>query len=241
MDVVATITSLDRVKKGLILVFLLGVTVAVGYKVYGSYQLRLAHKNEQIANELRDQARVAMSQALGFKAQADDLAGKLAKSDAKVSKLQDEISKIKIPPRETVAPANVKLTLEELQAMGLSLVIKPSMTVAPSVAGITADDAAKVWFWGKDALRVPTLELALGKETELAKQLDKSRGVAEKIADTRNKEAESALASSDLHSKEADSLRLAVEETKKALVAERRKKLLYTIGALGLGYVVARH
>ena len=235
-----TFRSLDWVKKGITLLVLLGVMMVVGYKAYGYYQLKLAHKNEQVANELRDQAKAAITQATAFKAQADDLVTKLAKSNAKVAKLEAERAKIVIPEKPVIAPSTVKLTLEELQKMGLSLVIKPSTQLAPSVAGITGEDASKVWFWGKEAIRVPALESALSAETDLAGALDKSLGVATKLADTRTKEADAAFNAANLSQKEAVAIRSALDDTKKALVAEQRKKLLYSIGALGLGYVVAR-
>ena len=232
--------SLDWVKKGLILLLLLGVTVAVGFKAYGYFQLKLAHKNEQVANELRDQAKVAIAQATAYKSQADDLAAKLVRSDTKAAKLQAELDKIKIPPKPTEAPATVKATLEELQKMGLSLVIKPSTQLAPSVAGITTEDAGRVWFWGKENERIAPLELKLAKTEELSVRFQKSLATCEKLADTRSKEADAAFNAANLSQKESVAIRSALEDTKKALSAERKQKWLVAIGALGLGYVAAR-
>ena len=209
-------------------------------KAISKYRLALAHEQEILANQYKDQAAAAIAESKRFKAQADELSIKLTKATDKANKLQAQIDKITVLPTPTVPPATTKLTLDELKKLGLSLVLKPSTSVAPSVAGITAEDATKVWFWGQEALRVPGLELKLDKTTELVGVLNKNITLANQVADTRNKEAEAAILSSNDHQKEAEAVRIALSDTKKALSAERKTKWLYAIGALGLGYAVRR-
>ena len=227
-------------KKWLILVVLLGVAMAVGYKVYGSYRLRLAHEQDIIAAQFRTQADVAKSEVDRYKKDAELLTAKLAKASDKAAKLQAQIDKIIIPPSPTEVPPTTKQTLAELNNMGLALVLKPSVMVTPSVAGITAQDANRVWFWGKEALRVPGLELKLEKTTDLVSVLNKNVDTANQVIDLRTKEADAALKAADAHRQEADALRKAENDVKSALAAERKKKILYSVGAFGLGYLVTR-
>ena len=232
------LTSLSALKKGAIVVVLLGVTVAVGLSVYSSYKLRMAHQLEAQADVFRAKAMTLRSEADGFKTKADILQGKLEKADAKVAKLQAEVDKIVVPPAPVEAPKTVKETLVELNNMGLILVRKPSVLVAPCVVGLTADDAVQVWFWGKDALRVPALELKLEKTTDLAKGLDKAKGLAESLAEMKGKESEAWHKAADKHLEEADALKVAVADSKSALAAQRKKTALYAVAAFGLGFVV---
>jgi len=232
--------GLDSLKKSAILLVLMGAIVAVSLIAYSSHKLKLAHQNEALADQYRQEATVARAEAEKFKTQAEDLTVKLAKANDRVNKLQTAVDKIVVPPKPSEVPPTVKETLDQLSSMGLQMVFKPSTMIAPSVAGITGQDASKVWLWGKEAMRVPSLEMKLEKTADLAKGLDKARGLAESIADSREKEAVAWHKAADLHQTEAGSLRVAVNNTKSALAAERKKKYLYSIGAFALGYVATK-
>ena len=214
--------------------------MAVGLSVYSSYKLRMVHQLEAQADLFRAQALALRSEADGFKVKADILEGKLEKANTKVAKLQAEVDKIVVPPAPEEAPKTVKETLVELNNMGLVLVRKPSVLVAPCVIGLTADDTVKVWFWGKDALRVPSLELKLEKTTDLAKGLDKAKGLAESLAEMKGKESEAWHKAADKHLEEADALKVAVADTKSALAAQKKRTILVSVGAFALGYLVKR-
>lgn len=214
--------------------------MAIGLSVYSSYKLRLAHNLEAQADQFRAQATTLRAEADTYKAKADILQGKLVKAEAKVAKLKEQVDKIVVPPKPTEVPATTKDTLDQLSAMGLQMVFKPSVVIAPSVAGITSQDASKVWLWGKEAMRVPSLEMKLEKTTELVEGLDKAKGLAESLADMKGKESETWHKAADKHLEEADSLRVALKDTKSALAAQRKKTILVGLGALALGYVAKR-
>ena len=227
-------------KKWLIIVVLLGVSVAVGLKVYSRYKLELAHQQEVLASGFKAQAEAALAEADKHKKIAEDLTIKLNKATEKATKLQAQIDKITTLPSPTAVPPTTKDTLADLKKMGLELVIKPSMTVAPSVAGITAQDANKAWFWGQEALRVPGLELKLEKTTELVGVLNKNIGVANSVIEARTKEADAALKAADRGQKQADALDSALTDTKKAMAVDKKKLILYPLAAFGLGYLARR-
>jgi len=232
--------DLPRTVKGAIILVLLGATVTVGLTVFSRYKLQLAHQNEVIADQLRGEAKAAKAEVEKFKATAMVLEGKLERANAKNSKLQAELDKIIVPPQPTQAPATTQSTLDELKNMGLKLVEKPSVRVAPCVVGLTQDDAVQVWFWGKDSLRVPFLEAKIEKSGEVIKGLEKAKGLAESLAEVKGKEAEAASRGAELHQKEADALRTVVKDTKSALNAEQKKKWLYTAGGVALTYLAVK-
>ena len=226
--------------KYLIIVILLGVGMAVGLRVYSRHKLELAHQQEILAVQFKSQAQEALAEADKHKKVAEDLTIKLNKATEKVAKLQAQIDKIVILPSPTEVPPTTKDTLADLQKMGLNLVIKPSLAVAPSVAGITSQDATKAWFWGQEALRVPGLELKLEKTTELVGVLNKNIGVSNSVIEARTKEADAALKSAERGQRQADALDAALSDTKKAMAADKKKLILYPLAAFGLGYLARR-
>ena len=122
--------------------------------------------------------------------------------------------------------------------MGLELVIKPSTTITPSLVGITERDGKTIWGWGKENLRVPFLEQKIEAQGNLIAGLDKAKGLAEKLAETRGKEADSALQAADKFQKDADLQREIAADLKKAYSAEKKKRILYTAGAFVGGYFI---
>ena len=233
--------SLPLQVKGAILLVLLGVIVTSGYTVYTRYKLHLAHQEEQVADRYRAEATTLRAEKAKLEETAAKLQDKLNKADAKVGKLQADLDKIKIPPRPEAPPETTSQVLADLQQMGLSLVQKPSLQIKPAVAGITQEDAGKVWFWGKEALRVDALEVKLVRQGDLITGLYKAKDLAESLAEVRGKEADTAAKVADLHQKEADSLRVVVKDVKAAMSAEQKKKYLYAAGAAALTYVVVKH
>ncbi len=228
--------ALTRPAKTVFLVSLLGVSLAAGLTLTARYYMHEATKKEQLANQLRDQAAAAKQDALAKAAIAADLQVKLDKANGKVSKLQAELDKIKVPPQPGPAPEQKQQLISDLKGMGLELVIKPSTTIAPSLAGITESDGKTIWGWGKQNLRIPFLEHKIEAQGNLIAGLDKAKGLAEKLAETRGKEADSALQAADKFQKDADLQREIAADLKKAYSAEKKKRLLYTIGAGVGGY-----
>jgi hypothetical protein len=223
--------ALTRPAKTVFLVSALGVSLAAGLTLTARYYMHEATKKEQIANQLRDQATAAKQDALAKAALAADLQTKLDKANGKVTKLQAELDKIKIPPQPGPAPEQKQQLIADLKGMGLELVVKPSTTIAPSLAGITESDGKTIWGWGKENLRVPFLEQKIEAQGNLISGLDKAKGLAEKLAETRGKEADSALQAADKFQKDADLQREIAADLKKAYSAEKKKRILYSVGA----------
>ncbi len=232
----AFFTLLTGPLKALIFVSLLGVLVAASLTVYSRYRLNQADAKEQEANRYRVEGDAAWKESFRLKEYADGIARDLVKANAKLDKLQTVVDKIIVPPKPGAAPVEKKILIADLQAMGLILVVKPSTTIAPSLVGITEGDGKTIWGWGKENLRVPFLEQKIDAQTNLIVGLDKAKTLAEKLANARAEQAGSLQATAEIRLKEADSLRVVVTDVRKALVAERKKKVLYGIGALAGGY-----
>ena len=232
--------ALTRPAKIVVWVSALGVCMAVGYTVSSRYHIHEATKKDQIANQLRNEGLALKQQVATLHSQAADLQTKLDKANGKVSKLQAELDKIKVPPQPGPAPEQKQQLISDLKGMGLELVVKPSTTIAPSLVGITEGDGKTIWGWGKQNLRVPFLEQKIEAQGNLIVGLDKAKGLAEKLAETRGKEADSALQAADKFQKDADLQREIASDLKKAYSAEKKKRILYTAGAFVGGYFIHR-
>lgn len=232
--------SLDRWKKWAILSVLALLLTGVSLRVYKAVVLKKASEAMELANKYRDEAVELRRQAealrgLSAKAQSD-----LDKANKKISKLQTQLNGIVVPPKPDALPATVAETMSDLRKMGLELPAPPSLRTSNSISGFTVDDAGKVWYWGKEAIRVPSLELKIEKLTEITKALEKGKDSAEELANFRTREADKWHEVADKKEEEAVALRDTVKETQKALKAEQKRKYLYAIGAGVLGYVVAK-
>lgn len=230
--------SLTRPAKTVFLVSALGVSLAAGLTLTARYYMHEATKKEQLANQLRDQAAAAKQDALAKAALAADLQTKLDKANGKVSKLQAELDKIKVPPHPGPAPEQKQQLISDLKGMGLELVVKPSTTIAPSLVGITERDGKSIWGWGQENLRVPFLEQKIEALTDYSGQVVKAKDLAEKLADTRSKQADAAMQAADKFEKDADLQREIAADMKKAYSAEKKKRILYTAGAFVGGYFI---
>ena len=230
--------ALTRPAKTVFLMSALGVALAAGLTLTARYYMHEATKKEQLANQLRDQAAAAKQDALAKAALAADLQTKLDKANGKVSKLQAELDKIKVPPHPGPAPEQKQQLIADLRGMGLELVVKPSTTIAPSLVGITERDGKSIWGWGQENLRVPFLEQKIEALTDYSGQVVKAKDLAEKLADTRSKQADAAMQAADKFEKDADLQREIAADMKKAYSAEKKKRLLYTIGAGVGGYFI---
>lgn len=235
------ISGLLRPYKWTILVVLLGVSVAGALTLRSRYLLGQASQHELEASRQREEAQQAWEEAFRLKEYADTLKVQLDKADAKLAKLQTAVDKIQVPPKPGPAPEQKQQLISELKGMGLELVVKPSTTISPSLAGITEGDGKTIWGWGKENLRVPFLEQKIEAQGSLITGLGKAKDLAEKLADSRSKQADAFEKSANLHQKEADSLRVVVVDTKKALATEKKKRILYSVGAAALGYALAKH
>jgi len=230
--------ALTKPTKGLIITSLIGVSVAAGLTLTARYYMHEAAKKDQIANQLRAEALTAKQDAAAKGALAADLQTKYDKANAKAAKLQAEVDKIKIPPKPGPAPEQKKQLISDLQGMGLELVVKPSTTISPSLVGIMDSDGKTIWSWGKENLRVPFLEQKIEAQTTLIVGLDKAKGIAEKVADMRTKQADAATLAADKFQKDADLQREIAADLKKAYSAEKKKRILYTAGAFVGGYFI---
>ena len=230
--------ALTRPAKTVFLMSALGVALAAGLTLTARYYMHEATKKEQLANQLRDQAAAAKRDALAKAALAADLQTKLDKANGKVSKLQAELDKIKVPPHPGPAPEQKQQLISDLKGMGLELVIKPSTTIAPALAGITESDGKTIWGWGKENLRVPFLEQKIVAQQNLVVGLTKAKDLAETLADSRGKQADAAMKAADKFQKDADLQREIAVDLKKAYSAEKKKRLLYTAGAFVGGYYI---
>lgn len=233
-------SSLTKATKSAFYLFILGVVVAGSLTLYSRHMLSQATEKEKKANELHGQYELLQKEAADLKKIGDGLAADLKKADVKVAKLQAIVDKIKVPEKPGPAPAEKKRLLDDLRGMGLELVVKPSTTIAPSLVGITGRDGQAIWGWGKENLRVPFLEQKIDALTNYSAGLEKAKGVAEKLADSRTKEADVALKSADKANQEAVMMREVAEDVKKALAAEKKRKYLYMVGAAAGGYFVGK-
>lgn len=236
----ARLQSLDTTKKWIIIGVLAFLLTGVGLKVYSSHMLKEASELKLQVEFLKGQESKARADAEALKIKADKLADSYAKANTKIERLQAALDKIKVPDGPTEYPASVGATLEDLRKMGLVLVIKPSLTVKPSVAGFTAEDAGIVWYWGKQSIRVPFLEQKLEATNDLVAGLGKAKTICESLVDTKTKEADAWMVAADTAKKEVTVIEQALGNTEKALKAERKKKILYGIGAGVLTYAVTR-
>lgn len=231
---------LTSAMKVVICVSIAGVIVSGSLALRSRYLLNQATEKEREADRLNKEGIALKAEAATIKAQADRIAGDLAKANAKVEKLQAIVDKIVVPPKPTSLPASTTQTLAELRQMGLDLPSKPSLALAPSVAGFTVDDAGKVWYWGKEALRVPPLELKLEKTVDLVNGLEKAKSLAESLAESRTQQAEASFKAAEKFENEARVQREVSANLKKALSTEKKKKILYGVGGVVLGAVIAK-
>lgn len=234
------ISGLTQTMKWLIIGVLAFALLGVGLKVYTSSKLSEANEKIRIAEQYRAEGMAIRKEAEAIRHESLKIASDLNKANAKLARLQSIVDGIKIPPKPTELPATTAQTLAELRGMGLELPDKPSLRVAPSVAGFTADDAGKVWYWGKEAIRVPALELKIEKQGDLVKGLEKAKTLAELLVESRTQEADKWHEAADKHIQEAGAIKSALTDTQKALKAERKKKILYAVGASALTYAVSR-
>ena len=222
--------DLAKKAKWVIITLLVFILSGVAVKMYLSSRLKQAQAHQEQAEKLKLIADLATKDAEKYKLQASRLQDALTKANTKLTKLQAAVDKVVVPPAPTQVPA-VKDALNDLQKMGLELVFKPSVSVKPSVAGITADDTQKVWLWGQQAARVPMLELKIEKQDDLIKGLDKAKTLAESLAETKTAEAGAYELAAEKRQQEALALQDALTDTQKALKAERKMKVYYAVGA----------
>lgn len=225
--------------KGLTIVFLLGVTVAAGFHLVSRYYQNRITENEREADRLRQEARDAYASAIQYKSVADGLKKDLDKANKKLAKLEHASDQIKIPPSPGPAPA-IQQIVSDLQKNGFELVLKPSSGIKPAVFGVTEPDAKLMWTNTMQALRIPAFEAKIQAQQNYISGLVDAKRLAEDYAASRAKQAEQATKASDTYKQEADTLRMVVSDSKKALAAERRKKIVYSIGAAATGYLAGR-
>lgn len=233
-------SGLLRPYKWLIIGSFTGVIVASGLTVYTRRKLEIAHEKEVLADQYRKEGQAAWKESFRLKEYADKLQIDLQKANAKIDKLQAAVDKIKVPPKPGPAPEDKKQLIADLQGLGLELVVKPSTMIAPALVGITERDGKAVWTWGKESLRVPFLEQKIDAQQNLVTGLTKAKDIAERLADSRSKQAEASDKAATAYQKEADNIRVALDDTKKAMKAERKKKVLYLIGGVAAGYAAER-
>lgn len=237
---VQRLLDLAKPYSGVIIGVLLFMSIGVGLKIYVSHHIKAAQVALQTADKFRAEADSARADAEKLRVQSATTQVALDKANAKLVKLQAAVDKIKIPPAPVEPPASTGATLVELRAMGLELVLKPSTQLAPAVAGFTGQDVTAVWFWGKQAMRIPSLEAKVDKQTDLIAGLNKAKSLSDTMAELRTAEADGWHKAADKKADEALALRVAVTDTQKALKAERKMKYLYAFGASVLTYAVTR-
>lgn len=239
-DLLKRLNDLAQPWRWVILGVLIFCGVGYGLKVYTKSRLEAASLHEQRAQKFRDEAMEHRRQAALLSDQATKMMAELSRENEKIAAMKDELSKIVVPPKPGPPPANTGQLLSDLQGLGLQLVVKPSMQVRPSIAGITAEDGGKIWTWGHEALRIPSLELQVSKQKSLIEQMDERQKTADAAIDLRTKQADASLQAADAHQKEAEQMKAVAEDLKKAMKAERRKKILYAVGGLVGGYALSR-
>lgn len=215
------------------------LVTGVGLGVYTGVRRALGTKYVQEANRLRQEASAALADRDKFRSLAEQKSEALQKANAKIGKLQASLDKIKIPPPAT-PPDSLGQTILDLRTMGMELVLKPSLMVSPSIAGITQNDAKLAWSWGNEARRIPYFESKITAYDGLVKGLEKAKGLAESLADLKGKEADSASLAAEKSEQRAEAEMRARLEVEKVLKAERVKKYLYTAGGIVLGAVAEK-
>ena len=234
------IAGLMKPYRWITLSVLAGVIVTTSLTLYTRRKIQQAHEQQILADQYRKEGIQLRGDVARLKSDGDSLQKELNKIKAENAKLQSIVDQIKVPPKPGPAPEQKAQLISDLKGMGLELVNKPSTTIAPSLVGITESDGKTIWGWGKENLRVPFLEQKIEAQQNLVVSLSTAKGIAEKLADTREKQADTAMKAADAHQKEADSLRVVVKDTNKALSAERKKKALYAVGAFAAGYATSK-
>ncbi len=231
--------SLTKPVKALALVSILGVPVSAGLTLVSRYNLHQANEKMREADGLRKQAEEARADAAAAHAVAEDYKKQLVKANKDLAKLREVNDAVHVLPAPGPVPAKKKQLVADLQANGFELVLKPS-TTASAYFGVTEKDAGLMWTNTMQALRVPSLEMKIQTQNNLIGGLVDAKNIATAYAAQRTLEADGYHKAADASRNEADSLRVVVKDTQEALKAERKKRLLYSIGALAAGYAVAK-
>ena len=221
------------------MVVLLGASVAVGLHLVTRYYQNQITEKEKKAAELRAKAEQAEHQRDLANKEAERLKIDLGKANKKLAKLESAANQIQIPPSPGPAPAT-KQIITDLQKNSFELVLKPSSMIKPAVFGVTESDAQKMWQNSMQALRVPPLELKIAAQQNYINGLVDAKKLAEDYAASRTKEANAATEAANTYKQEADTLKIVVSDSKKALAAERKKKIVYGLGGLAAGYFIKR-
>ena len=228
-------TASKWLKLGVLAFVISGVSLAV----YTGVRTHYGRKSAEQAERYKQEQATALAERDRYRALASQKEEALQKANAKVEKLQVALAKIKIPPPAT-PPESLGQTILDLRTMGMELVLKPSLMVAPSVAGITQNDAKLAWSWGNEARRIPYFESKIEKYGELTKALEKAKATAEGLADLKGKEADAAGVALDKANQRAEAEARAREQIQKAIKAERAKKYLYAVGGVAAGAAVTK-
>lgn len=228
-----------NLSKWLKLVVLTFVLTGAGLAVYTGVRTHYGQKSIEQAERFKREQAEALAERDRYRTLAASKEEALQKANAKITKLQASLDKIKIPP-PAVAPESLGQTILDLRSMGMELVLKPSLMVAPSIAGITQNDARLAWSWGNEARRIPYFETKLNAYADLVKGLEKAKGLAEGLADLKGKEADAAGIALDKANQRAEAEQRSREQIQKAMKAERLKKYLYAAGGIVAGAAAAK-
>lgn len=211
---------------------------------FGGYKVAMASTAAQItaAEETARQRALEAAEARGQAKAATEALGQLQARtqamEAKLDAVRAKVDAIPIPPKPGPAPAEALQVAKDLHEMGLSPTaeVKPIDWNQPTLLGMR--DGQTVWTWGKEAKRVPGLELKIAgflEEREADKEVHKAFGEERAQANLTIGKWQGA------EQKEREA-REATETANKglhtALVQQERQKWLYGLGGIVLGALV---
>lgn len=125
-----------------------------------------AEKHQQAAQDAATRADEATGRANALQTKLDASESQRKAALAKVDRLQAIVDQTPIPPKPGTPPAEQAQLLFDLKAMGTS-----PQPLQPDRIAFPGTDTPTLWTWGKDAARVPGLEMHLDVQEKLAEGL----------------------------------------------------------------------
>lgn len=211
---------------------------------FGGYKMAMAATAAQItaAEETARQRALEAAEARGQAKAATEALGQLQARtqamEAKLDAVRAKVDAIPIPPKPGPAPAEALQVAKDLRDMGMTPAteVKPIDWSQPTTLGMR--DGQLVWTWGKEAKRVPGLELKISGFLE-EREADKD---VHKAFTEERAQAHLTIGKWQGAADTERAARVATEDANKglhkALVQQERQKWLYGIGGIVLGALV---
>lgn len=150
-----------------------------------------AEKAQRVAQDAASKGEEATGRAQALQVKLDATEIQRQALLAKVDRLQAIVDQTPVPPKPGVPPTEQAHLLFDLKAMGTS-----PEAIHPDKVAFPESDTPTLWTWGKEAARVPGLELRLDAQGKLAEGLQSALNTTtSELSTARAQGAEFKLAS----------------------------------------------